>query len=253
MQGIYKLDRFPHVSMLLLLFKSRSETSALGGVVQLKRVCLAAYPISWYSEKRYGLNRIGHPDWVKLCVELNCAPYQNPKFSFNYIYIYMFYMQWNINVFHGHNFQGLPWFFHKQLFNYSISLLQRKYIWKYSPNFLLDNGLVSFVYWYINLRKLFNAKSILVVEQWWYYLANNWFIPFPSVLVLRKLFNAKSILVEEQWWYYLANNWFIPFPSVLVLRKLFNAKSILVEEQWWYYLANNWFIPFPSVLVLKWT
>ena len=23
------------------------------------------------------MNRIGHPDWVKLCIELNCAPNQN--------------------------------------------------------------------------------------------------------------------------------------------------------------------------------
>ena len=28
-----------------------------------------------------GVNRIGHPDWVKLSVELNCAPNQNTKFS----------------------------------------------------------------------------------------------------------------------------------------------------------------------------
>ena len=30
------------------------------------------------------MNRIGHPDWVKLCVELNCAPNQN---TFCYISI----------------------------------------------------------------------------------------------------------------------------------------------------------------------
>ena len=36
-----KLDGFPHVSMLLLLlFYSRSETSALGGVVQLKSIAV---------------------------------------------------------------------------------------------------------------------------------------------------------------------------------------------------------------------
>ena len=29
---------------------------------------------------RSGLNRIGHPDWVKLSVELNCVPNQNTKF-----------------------------------------------------------------------------------------------------------------------------------------------------------------------------
>ena len=23
------------------------------------------------------MNRIGHPDWVKLCIELNCSPNQN--------------------------------------------------------------------------------------------------------------------------------------------------------------------------------
>ena len=31
--------------------------------------------------ERSGLNRIGHPDWVKLSVELNCTPNQNTKFS----------------------------------------------------------------------------------------------------------------------------------------------------------------------------
>ena len=56
--------------------RATSETSALGGIVQLKRLCSAAYPISAARERRSGLNRIGHPDWVKLCVKLNCAPNQ---------------------------------------------------------------------------------------------------------------------------------------------------------------------------------
>ena len=30
------------------------------------------------------MNRIGNPDWVKLSVELNCAPNQNTKFPFHY-------------------------------------------------------------------------------------------------------------------------------------------------------------------------
>ena len=64
--------------------RATSEMSALGGVVQLKRMCLAAYPIFAARERRSGLNRIGHPDWVKLSVELNCAPNQNMKFSFHY-------------------------------------------------------------------------------------------------------------------------------------------------------------------------
>ena len=58
-------------------WRMASGTSALDGVVQLKRLCLAAYPISAARKRRSRLNRIGHPDWVKLCVELNCAPNQN--------------------------------------------------------------------------------------------------------------------------------------------------------------------------------
>ena len=63
-------------------WRAASKTSALGGIVQLKRLGLAAYPISAARERRSGMNRIGHPDWVKLCVELNCAPNQN-TFCYN--------------------------------------------------------------------------------------------------------------------------------------------------------------------------
>ena len=62
-----------------------SETSALGGVVHPKRLCLAAYSISAARERRSGLNGRGHPDWVKLCVELNCAPNQN-TFCYNFTF-----------------------------------------------------------------------------------------------------------------------------------------------------------------------
>ena len=65
-------------------WRAVSETSALGGVVQLKRVCLAVYPIFAARERRPGMNRIVHSDWVKLSVELNCAPNQNTKFPFYY-------------------------------------------------------------------------------------------------------------------------------------------------------------------------
>ena len=58
-------------------WRAASETSALGGVVQLKRMCLAAYLISAARERGSGMNRIGHPDWVKLCVVLNWAPNQD--------------------------------------------------------------------------------------------------------------------------------------------------------------------------------
>ena len=35
-------------------------------------------------------------------------------------------------------------------------------------------GLVSLFLWHINLRGLFNAKAILLEEQWWYYLTHSW-------------------------------------------------------------------------------
>ena len=35
-------------------------------------------------------------------------------------------------------------------------------------------GLVSFVYWHINLCRLFNAKAILLEEQQSYYLTHSW-------------------------------------------------------------------------------
>ena len=74
--------------------------SALGGIIQLKSIAIEERPMwrlhwSAFSSQREcvwqltrfsgrkwksGLNRIGHPDWVKLSVELNCAPNQNTKF-----------------------------------------------------------------------------------------------------------------------------------------------------------------------------
>ena len=64
--------------------RATRETSALGSVVQLKSLGLAAYPISAARKEGTVENRIGHPDGVKLSVELNCAPNQNTKFSFYY-------------------------------------------------------------------------------------------------------------------------------------------------------------------------
>ena len=67
--------------LLLLLFKSRQ----MGRLYRIKSfcekgLCLAASSISaaW---KETRMNRISHPDWVKLCVELNYAPNQNTKIS----------------------------------------------------------------------------------------------------------------------------------------------------------------------------
>ena len=75
--------------------------SALGDVVQLKSIAIEERPMGrlhWSAppaketgfgslpdlltgNERSGLNRISHPDWLKLSVELNCAPNQNTKFS----------------------------------------------------------------------------------------------------------------------------------------------------------------------------
>ena len=78
--------------------------SALGGVDQLKSIAIEERPVGrlhWSAffsqrewvwqltrfvdrERRSGLNRISHPDWVKLSVELNlCAKpkYENFPFS----------------------------------------------------------------------------------------------------------------------------------------------------------------------------
>ena len=54
-------------------------TSALVGVLEPKSV-FGSSPNLVGRKWRSGLNRISHPDWVKLSVELNCAPNQNTKF-----------------------------------------------------------------------------------------------------------------------------------------------------------------------------
>ena len=52
--------------------------SALNGVVQPKRV-FDSFPNYCCQETWFGLNRISHPDWGKLCIELNYAPNKNTK------------------------------------------------------------------------------------------------------------------------------------------------------------------------------
>ena len=76
-----KLDRFPHVSMLQLLLKNGQWDVYTGQRCSAKETMFCSLPNFCCSGKRSGLNRIGHPDWVKLCVELNYAPKQNTKFS----------------------------------------------------------------------------------------------------------------------------------------------------------------------------
>ena len=65
--------------LLLLLFKSRQ----MGRLYRTKSFCekavFGSFPNFYCPERRSGLNRIRHPDWAKLCVELNYAPNQNTK------------------------------------------------------------------------------------------------------------------------------------------------------------------------------
>ena len=67
------------VFMLLLLFKSRQ----MGHLYRTKSFCekavFGSFPNFCCLERSSGLNRISHPDWVKLCVELSYAPNQNTK------------------------------------------------------------------------------------------------------------------------------------------------------------------------------
>ena len=83
-------------------WRTASGTSALDGVIQPKRLYLAAYPISGARKRRSRMNRIGHPDWVKLCLELNCAPNQNTKFPSSADYssylLYLWYTQHLLDV-----------------------------------------------------------------------------------------------------------------------------------------------------------
>ena len=44
-----------------------------------QRQCLTVFPQFVLSGRWSGMNMISHPDWVKLCVELNYAPNQNTK------------------------------------------------------------------------------------------------------------------------------------------------------------------------------
>ena len=47
-----------------------SKTSVLNEVVQPKSV-FDGFPNLCFPERRFGLNKISHPDWVKLCVDPN--------------------------------------------------------------------------------------------------------------------------------------------------------------------------------------
>ena len=78
MQGIHKLDKFPRVSMLLL--EEPPMRRLHWAAFSSQRECVWQLTRFASRKLRFRLNRISHPDWVKLSVELNCAPNQNTKF-----------------------------------------------------------------------------------------------------------------------------------------------------------------------------
>ena len=67
--------------MLLLLLKNRQWDVCTGRRCSAKETVFGSFPNFCYPERSPGLNRINHPDWVKLCVELHYAPNQNTKIS----------------------------------------------------------------------------------------------------------------------------------------------------------------------------
>ena len=58
-----------------------------------KKAVFGSFPNFCSLESRSRLNRISHPDWVKLCVDLNYAPNQNTKFpSATHVKIAFYYL-----------------------------------------------------------------------------------------------------------------------------------------------------------------
>ena len=74
--------------LLLLLLKNRQWDLYTGRSCSAKETVFGSLPNFCYPERRSGLNRISHTDWVKLCVESSYAPNQNTKFpSVTYLFI----------------------------------------------------------------------------------------------------------------------------------------------------------------------
>ena len=69
------------MSMLLLLLKNGQWDVCTGRRCSAKETVFGSLPNFCCPGRKFGLNRISHPDWVKLCVKLNCAPNQNAKLS----------------------------------------------------------------------------------------------------------------------------------------------------------------------------
>ena len=65
--------------LLLLLFKSRQMGRLYRTKSFCKKSCVWQLPQFLLPGKDIGMIRMSHPEWVKLCVELNYVPNQNTK------------------------------------------------------------------------------------------------------------------------------------------------------------------------------
>ena len=64
------------------------------------------WPLTRFASRKWspGWKGLSHPDWVKLSVELNCAPTQNTRFSSSLHYKWLLKITWMLN-----DFQTVTW------------------------------------------------------------------------------------------------------------------------------------------------
>ena len=69
MQGVHKLDGFPHCVDAAAI--EERTVRRLSSLKSSKEECLVVFPDLCCPERWSGMNRISHPDWVKICVNPN--------------------------------------------------------------------------------------------------------------------------------------------------------------------------------------
>ena len=74
-QGVHELGCFPIGEQMVDVCTEWSCSA---------KMCLMVFPNYCCPERWFGLNWISHPDWVKLCIELNYKPNQNYENFFCY-------------------------------------------------------------------------------------------------------------------------------------------------------------------------
>ena len=101
-----------------------------------QRECLTVFPSYCCPERWLGMNRISHPDWVKLCIELNYAPNKNTKILFCY----------NIKKFTEFILLSHECISLKYFETYTIkSKIRKIFLKKYTPKKLFRNRQMSFI------------------------------------------------------------------------------------------------------------